>query len=95
MCIRDSPIPALKFNCGYQELWAIRIFLAAPSRRNWAALIPVSYTHLDVYKRQEQADQDAVILVDDEKNKKSTSGTVSYMPAVFGCYLAEYVIRRI
>ena len=23
------------------------------------------------------------------------AGTVSYMPAVFGCYLAEYVIRRI
>ena len=35
------------------------------------------------------------ILVGDEKNKKSTAGTVSYMPAVFGCYLAEYVIRRI
>lgn len=42
-----------------------------------------------------QADQNAVILIDDEQNKKSTTGTVSYMPAVFGCYLAEYVIRKI
>ena len=50
---------------------------------------------LPVVFSTEQADQDAVILVDDEKNKKSTAGTVSYMPAVFGCYLAEYVIRRI
>lgn len=43
----------------------------------------------------EQADPKAVLLTDDEQNKKSTCGTVSYMPAVFGCYLAEYVIRRI
>ena len=50
---------------------------------------------LPVVFSTEQADQDAVILVDDEKNKKSTAGTVSYMPAVFCCYLAEYVIRRI
>ena len=43
----------------------------------------------------EQADSNAVLLTDDEMNKKSTSGTVSYMPAVFGCYLAEYVIKRL
>ena len=43
----------------------------------------------------EQADPKAVLLTDDEKNKKSTCGTVSYMPAVFGCYLAEYVIKRL
>ena len=43
----------------------------------------------------EQADPKAVLLTDDEMNKKSTCGTVSYMPAVFGCYLAEYVIRRL
>ena len=43
----------------------------------------------------EQADLRAVMLTDEERNKKSTCGTVSYMPAVFGCYLAEYVIKRI
>ena len=43
----------------------------------------------------EQADPNAVLLTDDEMNKKSTCGTVSYMPAVFGCYLAEYVIKRL
>lgn len=43
----------------------------------------------------EQADPRAVLLTDDERNKKSTCGTVSYMPAVFGCYLAAYVIKRI
>ena len=43
----------------------------------------------------EQADPNAVLLTEEEMNKKSTCGTVSYMPAVFGCYLAEYVIRRL
>ncbi|WP_291560835.1 tRNA threonylcarbamoyladenosine dehydratase [Bacteroides sp.] len=50
---------------------------------------------LPVVFSTEQADPNAVILIDNEQNKKSTTGTVSYMPAVFGCYLAEYVIRKI
>lgn len=43
----------------------------------------------------EQADPDAVIRANEEKNKKSVCGTISYLPAVFGCYLAEYVIKRL
>lgn len=50
---------------------------------------------LPVVFSTEQADPNAVLLTEDEMNKKSTCGTVSYMPAVFGCYLAEYVIKRI
>ena len=52
---------------------------------------------LPVVFSTEQADPHAVLLTEDEMNKKSTCGTVSvsYMPAVFGCYLAEYVIRRL
>lgn len=50
---------------------------------------------LPVVFSTEQADADAVLLTDDERNKKSTCGTVSYMPAVFGCYLAQYVIKRL
>ena len=50
---------------------------------------------LSVVFSTEQADPEAVILVENEQNKKSTAGTVSYMPAVFGCYLAEYVIRKL
>jgi tRNA A37 threonylcarbamoyladenosine dehydratase len=33
------------------------------------------------------------LLVKDELNKKSTSGTISYMPAMFGGYCASVVIR--
>ena len=50
---------------------------------------------LPVVFSTEQADRGAVITVEGEQNKKSTAGTVSYMPAVFGCYLAEYVIRKL
>ncbi|MBP3350671.1 MAG: tRNA threonylcarbamoyladenosine dehydratase [Bacteroidaceae bacterium] len=36
---------------------------------------------------------EAVQEVTGERNKRTTVGTVSYMPAIFGCYLAAYVIR--
>lgn len=50
---------------------------------------------LPVVFSTEQANPDAILLTEEEQNKKSTAGTVSYMPAVFGCYLAEYVIRKL
>lgn len=43
----------------------------------------------------QQADINAVVKVEGERNKKTTTGTVSYMPAVFGCYLAQYVISNL
>ena len=50
---------------------------------------------LPVVFSTEQADRNAVITVEGEQNKKSTAGTISYMPTVFGCYLAEYVIHNL
>ncbi len=43
----------------------------------------------------QQARTEAVVRVEGERNKKSTTGTVSYLPAVFGCYLAQYVLDRL
>lgn len=43
----------------------------------------------------EMANPGAIIEIDNEQCKRSTAGTVSYMPAIFGCYLASYVIRNI
>ena len=43
----------------------------------------------------EQPDRNAIIRTDEERNKKSTVGTISYLPAIFGCYLAAYVIRKL
>ena len=50
---------------------------------------------LPVVFSTEQADPKAVLLTEDEQNKKSSFGTVSYMLAVFGCFLAEYVIKSL
>lgn len=39
--------------------------------------------------------KESVILTEGELNKRSTVGTVAYLPAVFGCYMASYVIQNI
>lgn len=40
----------------------------------------------------ELQDKTAMVLCEDEQNKKSTVGTISYMPAIFGCMMAAAVI---
>lgn len=47
---------------------------------------------LKVVFSSELADEDAVRL-EESQNKKSTVGTISYMPPLFGCYIASVVIR--
>ena len=71
------------YHCGLSKAVRKRLQKMGMKRR-----LPVVFS-------TEQADPEAVILVENEQNKKSTAGTVSYMPAVFGCYLAEYVIRKL
>lgn len=39
--------------------------------------------------------KDSVKLLDHEQNKRSTVGTISYLPPVFGCVIASVVIREI
>jgi tRNA A37 threonylcarbamoyladenosine dehydratase len=41
----------------------------------------------------EQVGKEVIIPVEGEPNKKSTVGTNSYIPAIFGCTLASIVIR--
>lgn len=41
----------------------------------------------------EQVSKEMIIPVEGEPNKKSTVGTSSYIPAIFGCTLASIVIR--
>jgi len=41
----------------------------------------------------EPVSKKAVKLVSGENNKKSTVGTISYMPAIFGCFMASVIIR--
>ncbi|MFO7998548.1 MAG: tRNA threonylcarbamoyladenosine dehydratase, partial [Bacteroidales bacterium] len=41
----------------------------------------------------ELVDNGAMLPVEDEPNKKTTVGTISYMPAIFGSVCASVVIR--
>lgn len=41
----------------------------------------------------EVVDRGSVVLQEGESNKKSNVGTISYMPAVFGCFCASVVVR--
>jgi tRNA A37 threonylcarbamoyladenosine dehydratase len=41
----------------------------------------------------EQVSKEMIIPVEGEQNKKSTVGTNSYIPAIFGCTLASIVLR--
>lgn len=43
----------------------------------------------------EEVSRNAVELSEGEINKKSTVGTISYMPAIFGCFCAAAVIQDI
>ncbi len=72
------------FNCGLSK--AVRRGLK--QRGHGRSKLPVVFS-------SEPADMNAVIAVEGERNKKTTAGTICYMPAVFGCYLAEYVIKKI
>ncbi len=50
---------------------------------------------LKVVFSSEAVRKESVIEVKDEKCKRSTTGTISYIPAVFGCYLASEVIHDV
>ncbi|TVQ93970.1 MAG: tRNA threonylcarbamoyladenosine dehydratase [Bacteroidetes bacterium] len=41
----------------------------------------------------EMIDEETMQAVENEPNKKTTVGTISYMPAIFGCIMASVVIR--
>jgi tRNA A37 threonylcarbamoyladenosine dehydratase len=43
----------------------------------------------------EEANEGSVEIIENEKNKKSRVGTISYMPAIFGCFAASVVIRNL
>ncbi len=72
------------FNCGLSR--AVRQALKKQHMRS--RKLPVVFS-------EEVPDMNAVKAVEGERNKKTTAGTVSYMPATFGCFLAEYVITHI
>ncbi len=50
-------------------------------------------TGVTVVYSTEEIDKHAMLPVDDERNKKTIVGTISYMPPLFGCLCASVVLR--
>ncbi len=55
--------------------------------RNIRKGLPVAWS-------SEQANKSSLMLLN-ERNKVSSYGTISYIPTIFGCMLASYVIRKL
>ena len=53
------------------------------------------YTGVTVVFSPEKVHPDTIVETIGEPNKRSTVGTISYMPPVFGCHLASVVIRQL
>lgn len=51
------------------------------------------YTGIKVVFSPEKVDDAAIILTEGEQNKKTTVGTISYMPAIFGNFISSIVLR--
>ncbi|MCK5774850.1 MAG: tRNA threonylcarbamoyladenosine dehydratase [Bacteroidales bacterium] len=51
------------------------------------------YHGIKVVFSSEKADPNAILLTEGERNKKTTVGTISYMPAIFGNFISSVVIR--
>lgn len=69
---------------------------------NLAFYVRKRLTHLGLRNRKltvvwspEKADQSRIIPAPEDNPKKSLIGTISYMPAVFGCAMASVVIREL
>ena len=52
------------------------------------------YKGVQVVFSPEDVDKKAVVLTESQ-NKKSNVGTISYMPPIFGCYIASVVLREL
>lgn len=51
------------------------------------------YEGIKVVFSPEKINPQSIILTEGEQNKKTTVGTISYMPAVFGLFISSVVIR--
>lgn len=72
------------YNCGLSR--AVR---QALKKRGFARRkVPVVFS-------TEAPDMNAIAFTEGERNKKTTAGTISYMPATFGCFMAQYVLTRL
>ena len=79
----------------YADLWQTYHCGLSKSVRNGLARAGLRGRKLSVVFCTQQADRNALLTVEGERNKKTTAGTVSFMPATFGNYLAAWVLNHL
>ena len=79
----------------YADLWQTYHCGLSKSVRNGLARAGLWGRKLPVVFCTQQADRNALLTVEGERNKKTTAGTVSFMPATFGNYLAAWVLNHL
>lgn len=79
----------------YADIWQTYHCGLSKSVRSGLARAGLRGRKLPVVFCAQQADRAALLTVEGERNKKTTAGTVSYMPATFGNYLAAWVLNRL
>lgn len=79
----------------YADLWQTYHCGLSKSVRNGLARAGLRGCKLPVVFCTQQADRNALLTVEGERNKKTTAGTVSFMPATFGNYLAAWVLNHL
>lgn len=79
----------------YADIWQTYHCGLSKSVRNGLTRAGLRGRKLPVVFCAQQADRAALLTVEGERNKKTTAGTVSYMPATFGNYLAAWVLNRL
>ena len=79
----------------YADLWQTYHCGLSKSVRNGLARAGLRGRKLPVVFCTQQADRNALLTVEGERNKITTAGTVSFMPATFGNYLAAWVLNHL
>ena len=79
----------------YADIWQTYHCGLSKSVRSGLTRAGLRGRKLPVVFCAQQADRAALLTVEGERNKKTTAGTVSYMPATFGNYLAAWVLNHL
>lgn len=79
----------------YADIWQTYHCGLSKSVRSGLTRAGLRGRKLPVVFCAQQADRAALLTVEGERNKKTTAGTVSFMPATFGNYLAAWVLNHL
>lgn len=79
----------------YANVWDTHNCGLSKSVRNGLKQAGLLHRKLPVVFCAQPTERRALLTVEGERNKRTTAGTVSYMTATFGNYLAAYVLERL